>query len=654
MKEELTKRMQELSRRLKAAARAYYAEDRELMSDREYDALYDELQRLEEETGIVFADSPTVNVGYEAVEYLPKETHARPMLSLDKTKDIETLRSFVGDQKTLLSWKLDGLTIVLTYRDGALQKAVTRGNGQVGEVVTGNARVFKNLPLRIKYQGELILRGEAIITYPEFERINAEIEDADARYKNPRNLCSGSVRQLDNAVTAERAVRFYAFSLVQAPGVDFHNSHEAEFDWLLEQGFAVVEHRVVDAGSLDDAMAYFKEQVGKNEFPSDGLVALYDDIAYGDALGATAKFPRNAFAFKWADELAKTVLREVEWSPSRTGLLNPVAIFDPVDLEGTVVSRASVHNVSIVRELALGIGDEITVYKANMIIPQIAENLTKSNALTIPERCPACGGATKIAKREEVETLHCVNPDCPAKQMKSYTLFVSRDAMNIEGLSEATLEKFMAHGLIRRYADIYHLADHRETILSMDGFGERSFDKLRESIDRSRETTMTRLLYSLGIPGVGFATARAIALAFGESLDDLQQADAEKLLAVEGVGEVLAADIQKWFDDKKHKEQLDALLSELTLVREYDEETQQDLGGLTFVITGSLVHYENRSALKKQIETRGGKVAGSVSKKTDYLINNDPESGSSKNRTARELGIPIISEEEYISRFGKE
>ena len=650
--EEKKSRMQELVRLLQEASRAYYAEDREIMSNIEYDALYDELAALEKSTGITLANSPTVQVGYAAVDSLPKETHAQPMLSLDKTKDREALRSFIGGRKTLLSWKLDGLTIVLTYRDGALYKAVTRGNGTVGEVVTNNARVFVNVPLTIPHKEEVVLRGEAIITYDDFERINDSIADVDAKYKNPRNLCSGSVRQLNNEITAQRSVRFYAFSLVSAAGVDFDNSHEQEFRWLKTQGFDVVEYRAVYADTLDQAMDYFAEQIQHNPFPSDGLVALYDDIAYGVSLGTTAKFPRNAFAFKWADEKRTAKLLEIEWSPSRTGLLNPVAIFEPVDLEGTTVSRASVHNVSIVKELKLGIGDELTVYKANMIIPQIAENLTGSGTAVIPKQCPVCGGATEIrSSAEMVETLYCANPDCPAKQMKSFTLFVSRDALNMEGISESTLEKFMAHGLIHSYADLFRLEEHKETIVQMDGFGELSCNNLLESIEKARTTTVSRLLYALGIPEIGIATARLISRAFDEDLDAIRSADAEKLADLEGIGAVIAQAFENWWADPKHAAAVDGLLPYLNFAREFQNQGEQKLAGMTFVITGSLNHFDNRNALKKQIEDLGGKVTGSVSAKTNYLINNDVTSTSGKNKKAAELQIPILSEEDFMARF---
>lgn len=640
-------RMKELIPVLQKAAKAYYQEDREIMSNFEYDKLYDELEALETETGVTLAGSPTVSVGYEALEELPKEAHETPMLSLDKTKDVEALRDFVGDQKTLLSWKLDGLTIVLTYGDGKLQKAVTRGNGVVGEVITNNARVFKNIPLQISFKGELVLRGEAIITYSDFEKINEEIEDVDARYKNPRNLCSGSVRQLNNEITARRNVHFYAFSLVRAQGVDFQNSREKQFQWLRDQGFDVVEYRMVTRDTLDKAMDYFAGQVAKNDFPSDGLVALYDDIAYGDSLGSTAKFPRNSYAFKWKDETRETTLKEIEWSPSRTGLINPVAIFEPVELEGTTVSRASVHNISIMKELQLGIGDRIQVYKANMIIPQIAENLTRSGNLEIPDTCPVCGKEARVVKTNEVESLYCTNPDCQAKKIKSFTLFVSRDAMNIDGLSEATLEKFILKGFIKDFGDIFEIGKFREEIVEMDGFGEKSFDNLMASLEKARHTTLPRLLYSLGIANIGLANAKMICKEFHYDLEKMIQATAEEISSIEGIGPVIAKTYTEYFADEENMRKFRHLLSHLEL-EEVKQENRLTLDGRQFVITGSVNHFANRAELKEYIEQRGGKVTGSVTSKTDYLINNDATSNSSKNKKARELEIPILSEEDFL------
>jgi len=602
---------------------------------------------MEAETGIVLADSPTVNVGYEAVDALPKETHESPMLSLDKTKERETLRAFIGTNPTLLSWKMDGLTIVLTYENGELQKAVTRGNGIVGEVITNNARTFKNIPLKIAYQGRLVLRGEAIITYSDFERINETIEDVDAKYKNPRNLCSGSVRQLNNQITAERNVRFYAFALVSAQDVNMHNSRAYQMEWLKSQGFEVVEYRMVTGESLDEAMDYFSHAIENNDFPSDGLVALYDDIAYGDSLGSTAKFPRNAFAFKWADEIRETTLREIEWSPSRTGLINPIAVFDPVELEGTTVSRASVHNVSIVKELQLGIGDTIQVYKANMIIPQIAENLTRSSNLEIPHICPVCGEEARVIQENEVESLYCMNPDCVAKKIKAFTLFVSRDAMNIDGLSEATLEKFIAKGFIHDFGDIFEIAKHREEIVTMEGFGEKSYDNLIASIDKAKETTLAKVIYSLGISNIGLSNARVICRHFDDDLDKIRTAEEEEISAIDGIGPVIAKSLTKYFKDPENNRKLDHLLGYLHINKEEVSENQT-LAGMNFVITGSLEHFSNRGEAKKLIESLGGKVTGTVTGKTNYLINNDTTSNSSKNKKARELGIPILSEEDFI------
>ena len=639
--------MKELVKILNKAAKAYYQEDREIMDNREYDSLYDQLEKLEKETGITLADSPTVNVGYEAVDFLPKETHESPMLSLDKTKDRETLREFIGNHKTLLSWKMDGLTIVLTYENGELQKAVTRGNGTVGEVITNNARVFRNIPLKISYQGRLILRGEAVITYPDFERINNSIEDADARYKNPRNLCSGSVRQLNNQITAERNVRFYAFSLVSASNVDMHNSREYQMEWLKDQGFEVVEYRIVTADTLDEAMDYFADAVEKNIFPSDGLVALYDDIAYGESLGSTTKFPRNAFAFKWADEIRETTLRSIEWSPSRTGLINPIAVFDPVELEGTTVSRASVHNVSILKELELGIGDTLQVYKANMIIPQIAENLTRSRNLQIPDTCPACGSEAKIIKENEVEALYCTNPDCAAKKIKAFTLFVSRDAMNIDGLSEATLEKFIARGFIHTFGDIFEISRYKDEIMEMEGFGQKSFDNLMESLENARKTTLAKVIYSLGIANIGLANAKVICRHFNNSLDAIRKADLEEVSAIDGIGPVIARNLVNYFHEEENNQKLDYLMQHLHIQQE-EIKSQQIFAGMNFVITGSLNHFSNRNEAKNLIESLGGKVTGSVTGKTTYLINNDTASNSSKNKKARELGIPILSEEEFL------
>ena len=644
-------RMQELIKILNEASKAYYAEDREIMSNFEYDRLYEELEGLEKETGIVLSGSPTVSVGYESVEELPKERHESPMLSLGKTKSREELKDWLQGKEAILSWKLDGLTVVLTYRNGTLFKAVTRGNGEIGEVITGNARTFKNIPLNIAFKGELVLRGEAVITYSDFEKINEEIPEAEAKYKNPRNLCSGSVRQLNNEITAKRNVRFYAFTLVSAEDVDFHNSREEQFLFLEKQGFEVVERKMVTPDTILSAISEFENKIPAYDVPSDGLVLTYEDIAYGKSLGRTAKFPRDAIAFKWADEIRETTLTEVEWSASRTGLINPVAIFTPVELEGTTVSRASVHNVSIVKELKLGIGDRITVYKANMIIPQIAENLTQSGNLPIPATCPVCGGETKIQNMNDTETLYCTNPECAAKKIKSFTLFVSRDALNMEGLSEATLEKFISMGFIHEYADLFHLTEHRDAIVDMEGFGEKSYANLVDSIEKARNTTLPRLIYGLGIANIGLVNAKMLCRHFDYDLDALQSAKEEELSDIEGVGDVIAGAFVSYMNNPANKEKIDHLLPELHLEKPESSTENQNLAGLSFVVTGTLNSFENRNALKEEIEKRGGKVTGSVTSKTECLINNDVTSSSSKNKKAKELNVPILSEEDFLQKY---
>ncbi|MBP8737174.1 MAG: NAD-dependent DNA ligase LigA, partial [Clostridium sp.] len=649
MAEDKTKRIRELIGTLRAAGRAYYQESREIMSNFEYDKLYDELVSLEKETGIVFANSPTQNVGYEVVSALPKERHEKPMLSLNKTKSVEELADWLGGQTGLLSWKMDGLTIVLTYQNGTLVKAVTRGNGEIGEVITANAKAFVNVPLNISYQGELILRGEAIIRYSDFEKINEQIEDVDAKYKNPRNLCSGSVRQLNSEITAQRQVHFYAFSLVKADGIDFKNSRKEQFEWLKTQGFEVVEYHEVTKETLPETVKMYSEAIAENDTPSDGLVLLYDDIAYGQSLGRTAKFPRDSIAFKWADEIQETKLLYIEWSASRTGLINPVAVFEPVELEGTTVSRASVHNISIMEALELGAGDRITVYKANMIIPQIADNLTRSGVRDIPEVCPVCGGQTEVRQLNDVKSLYCTNPDCQAKKIKSFTLFTSRDALNIAGLSEATLEKFIGVGMIHEYADIFHLDRHQEEIVEMDGFGQKSYDNLIAAAEKASHTTLPRMVYGLGVAGIGLANAKMICRHFKNDFEAMRHATVEELVEIDGIGEVLAQAWTAFFSDGKNNAIVDHLLAELTFEagdEESSEGADEAFAGMNFVITGSLEHFKNRKELQELIERRGGKVTGSVTSKTNYLINNDVASSSSKNKKARELGVPILSEEE--------
>ena len=643
-------RIKELVDILNKASKAYYQDAKEIMSNFEYDALYDELVQLEKDTGIVLANSPTVNVGYEVVSELPKEQHESPMLSLDKTKEVSVLADFAGDKKSLLSWKLDGLTVVLTYEQGKLFKAVTRGNGEIGEVITNNAKTFKNIPLSIPYEGRLVLRGEAIIKYSDFEKINREIEDAQAKYKNPRNLCSGSVRQLNSEITAKRNVNFIAFALISAENVDFKNSIEQQYLWLEQQGFEVVERKEVTSSNMEETVKYFAEKIKEYDYPSDGLVLMYDDIEYGLSLGRTAKFPRNGIAFKWEDEQAETTLEYIEWSPSRTGLINPVAVFKPVELEGTTVTRASVHNISIMEELKLGDGDTIKVYKANMIIPQISENVTKSGKCVIPEICPACGERTEIKNDNGVKTLYCPNKQCPAKHVKLYSLFVSRNAMNIDGLSEETLEKFIDAGYIHEFADIFNLSRYQKEIVETPGFGQKSYDNLIDSLNKAREVELHALLYSLGIPNIGVANAKLICKYFNNDIEKITHATAEELVKIDGIGDKMAVKFVEYFADKENIKKFNNLLNELTIIKEENNE-EQNMVGLNFVVTGSVERFANRNEVKDYIEKRGGKVTGSVTSKTNYLINNDLLSNSSKNKKAKELGIEIINEEQFLERW---
>ena len=649
-----SERIKDLVEFLHKANKAYYQEANEIMTNFEYDKLYDELVGLEKETGMVLSNSPTVNVGYQVVSQLPKEQHNSPMLSLDKTKEVGALADFAGDRKCLLSWKMDGLTVVLTYENGELVKAVTRGNGLVGEVITNNAKTFKNIPISIPYKGRLTLRGEAIIKYSDFEQINREIEDADSKYKNPRNLCSGSVRQLNSQVTAERNVNFVAFALINADDVDFDNSIEQQYKWMESQGFQVVEYRVVTRNSMEDAVKYFAGKIQTYDYPSDGLVLMFDDIEYGLSLGTTAKFPRNGIAFKWEDEQAETTLKYIEWSPSRTGLINPVAVFEPVELEGTTVSRASVHNISIMEELELGSGDRIKVYKANMIIPQISENLTKSGIDDLPKECPVCGHATEVKAENGIKTLYCPNSQCPAKHVKLFTLFVSRNGMNIDGLSEETLEKFIDAGYIKEFADIFHLDRYYEEIVATPGFGQKSYDNLMDSVEKARNVELSALIYSLGIPNIGSANAKLICKAFNNNIEKIRNASVEELIEIDGIGEIMAEKFCQYFADEDNIKKLDNLLKEVNIAEPEENTTPQNMDGLTFVITGSVEHFANRNELKSYIEKHGGKVTGSVSAKTNYLINNDAMSASSKNKKAKQLGVEIVTEEVFLERWCKD
>lgn len=646
------KRIKELIDILNEASYNYYAKDEEIISNFEYDALYDELVSLEAETGVSFSNSPTKNVGYEAVDFLPKENHDRPMLSLNKTKSVEELAEFVGDREALISWKLDGLTIVLTYEDGELKKAVTRGNGEVGEVITPNAKTFVNLPLSISFKGKLVLRGEAVISYKDFDKVNEAIENAENQYKNPRNLCSGSVRQLNSEITAQRHVRFIAFNLVSASDMEF-DTRSSQFEFLKKLGFEVVEYFKETGSTVASRVSSFAEAIKTYEIPSDGLVVTYNDIAYAHSLGTTAKYPRDSIAFKWQDETAKTILREIEWSPSRTGLINPVAIFDTVELEGTSVSRASLHNISVMEELKIGIGDEIMVYKANMIIPQIAVNNTKSGNVTIPSQCPCCGAPTKISAIKDAKSLYCTNMDCPAKMIKKFELFVSRDAMNIDGMSEATLEKFIEKGFIKDYSDIFKLSRFKADIVNMEGFGEKSYDKLMESIEAARKVNIANFIYALGIPNVGLANAKLICRYCDYDLDKVLKTSEDELSTIDKIGEVIAKSFKAYIDDEKNISVINKLREQIRMAVVEKVDASSELNGKTVVITGSLNLFENRNALVDAIEKKGGKAASSVSKNTFVLVNNDVNSTSSKNKTAQSLGIPIMSEEDFVNNYLK-
>jgi len=645
-------RIKEITNILDKAAKAYYQNDKEIMSNKEYDDLYDELLKLEEETGITISGSVTKKVGYEIISELQKEKHSLRMLSLDKTKEVSKLKSFVEKNKGILSWKLDGLTIVLTYNNGKLEKAVTRGNGEIGEVITNNAKVFKNIPINIPYKGNLIIRGEAVIKYSDFNKINEKLEGQE-QYKNPRNLCSGTVRQLNNEITAKRNVNFFAFQLVNSGEIDFKDSKKEQLKWLDNQGFEVVEHSLVTSENIEQMVSEYERKISLNDFGSDGLVLTYDKISYSEELGTTSKFPRDSIAFKWTDEIKETKLIEIEWSASRTGLINPVAIFEPVELEGTTVSRASLHNISIMEELHLGIGDDIKVYKANMIIPQVAENITKSDNIQIPKHCPVCGGETEIKKQKDVKSLYCKNDNCSAKLLKAFSHFVGRNAMNIEGLSEATLDKFIENDFISEFCDIYIIQNHKDKIINMEGFGEKSYTKLIDSIEKSKQVDLANFIFGLGIQNVGLSNAKLLCKYYNNDFEKIKQVETDKMLNIEGIGEIIAEAIYFYFSNEHNKEIIKNLLEYITFNEKNENQLEQILENISFVITGKLNIFSNRDGLKQRIEALGGKVIAAVSKNTNYLINNDNESNSSKNKKAKELEIPILTEQLFIDKWGK-
>lgn len=646
MREKQLKRMQELVPLLSSAARIYEQEDREIMSNQEYDKLYDELAKIEQETGVVLAGSVTHKVGYEVLSSLPKVRHSQRILSLDKTKEPSKLSSFLGDHKGLLSWKLDGLTIVLTYENGELTQALTRGNGEIGEDITSNAKTFVNLPLKIEYKSPVTIRGEAIITYSEFEKINEHLPDEE-KYKNPRNLCSGSVRQLNSKITAERNVHFYAFTIVNG-GIETDSKRE-QLNWLNDQGFEVVEYKSVTSQTVEDNVKWFSENITKRDFASDGLVLTLDSISYSTLLGETAKFPRHSIAFKWEDEVKETKLLRVEWNTSRTGLINPVAIFEPVELEGTTVTRASVHNLSILEELELGIGDKVKIYKANMIIPQIAENLTRSNDIEIPTNCLVCNGETQIRAIKDAKALYCTNANCEAQRLQAFVHFVGRDAMNIQGFSEASIEKFLNEGFIYDFVSLYYLKEHEDKIKILPGFGQKSYENIINSIETSRKVELPNFIYALGIQQVGLSNAKLICNYFEYDIERIMKANEEDFMCIAGIGPIIAHNINSYFKLEENRDLVNKLIKEMIFnIPSRQSLENSPIQGKTFVVTGEVTHFKNRKDLGAKIEELGGKVVGSVSSKTDYLINNDIESTSSKNKKAKELGVPIINEEEFL------
>ena len=639
-------RMKELIEILNNASRLYYQYSTPIMTDFEYDKLYDELEKLEKETNTVLSNSPTQNVEPEAIDSLVKVEHPAPMLSLSKTKSISELASFLENQEGLLSWKLDGLTIVLTYKDGKLSSGVTRGNGIIGEVITENVKKFKNIPLTIPYKGTLVVRGEAVIKYSDFNKMNEELDDDSSQYKNPRNLCSGSVRQLDSKVTAKRNVNCIIFALIESEK-KFKLKSE-EFEWLKSLGFDVVEYHKVTSNNIEEQVLYFKNEINEYDIPSDGLVLLYNDIEYGKQLGTTAKYPKNAIAFKWQDETAETKLIDVDWLVSRTGLINPVAVFEPVELEGTIVSRASLHNVSILQGLSLGIGDTILVYKANMIIPQIADNLTQSNSLAIPNKCPVCNHEARIISSNDVKYLYCMNDFCPAKLVKRLSQFTSRNAMNIEGLSDAIINKLADEGLIKTYADIYNLKRYKNDIISFEGFGEKSYDNLINSIEKSRNVKLANFIFALGIPDIGLSRAKLICKNYSNDINKIRNLTFEELSKIDGIGEIIAKGWIDTFNNDDFIKELELLLKEVNFT-DTSIDNNQPLKDLTFVITGSVNNFTNRDELVEYIESYGGKVVKAISNNVNYLINNDITSTSTKNTKAKELGIKIISENDLMS-----
>lgn len=632
----------------------YYNEDREEVDNKEYDRLKDELDELERKAGFVLSNSPSLKVGCEVTSKLPKYTFKKPMLSLSKTKEVSGLQQFLSDKDGILSWKMDGLTVVVAYNNGELVSAITRGNGEIGEVITQNAKHFRNLPLRIPYKGKLVLRGEAVMTYSDFERINKGlVTSGDELKKNPRNLCSGTVRSVDSSVTKNRGVYWYAFELVSAD-CEIPNDIDKQFKWLNNNGFDTVQFMVVNSSNVVQAVMQFESIVEskKLDIPTDGLVLTYRDKKYGESLGVRAKSPRHSIAFKWEDEAVETKVIDIEWSPSRNGLITPVAIFEPVDIEGSTVSRASLHNVSIFAEKQLGYGDRIKVYKANMIIPQVLDNLDRTATCQIPGQCPCCGEPTVLHQdpKSGVYTLWCENSECAAKGTRSFEHFVARDAMNIDGVSTSTLNTLIECRIISDYASIYHINEHADEIINLEGFGYTSFMNIVNAVEKSRNVKPANLIYALGIPNIGLTTAKLICKHFGNDLVKTVTASYNDLINIDGIGDTIADSFTAYFADKNNAEAFVRLTKELNIIQEAVS-NNTEMNGITICVTGDVHIFKNRRAIKDIVENLGGKLTGSVSKSTSYLVTNDTTSGSRKNKAAQEYGIPILTEQQFIEKF---
>lgn len=643
-----------LVRQLTAACEAYYKNDNPIMTDKQFDDLFDELEKLENETGFVMCGSPTQKVQGYVINELKKVKHTKPMLSANKTKEISEIERFIGNQLCILSWKLDGLTIVLRYKDNKFTQAITRGNGEIGEDVTHTMSMCSNIPMTIPYTGDLEVRGECVISWEEFNKINETLND---QYKHPRNLAAGTVRQLDSNISRSRKLTFKAFELVQDELYERSKTNlllrdqlmdiKESFDYLEECGFEVVEHELVTNNNISDVIERFDPE--KYQYPVDGLVVMYNSYEYGKQQGKTSHHPLNMLALKWEDQLYETTLEDVLWNTSKTGLINPVAIFSPVDLDGAITTRATLHNVSYIEDLELGIGDSIQIYRSNMVIPKVHESLTRSNNLDIPSKCPCCGGDVEIHNENGSKTLHCMNQQCSAKLLSQFVYFVSRECMNIDGLSEATLDRFIQAGWLIQLKDIYHLYEHKKEMIHMDGFGKRRVEKLLDAIEKSRNSKLSNFITALSIPLIGKSTAKDMAKVCHNHINEFFLNIESKFdwSNVDGIGDTTNDSINDYFD--KNLEAVKDLIKEINFSSsENDNHSSKDLSGLTFVITGKVEKYKNRNVMKEEIESKGGKVSGSVSSKTNYLVNNDMSSNSSKNKKAKELMIPIITEDELI------